>query len=177
MSFSTTYDESKEYELLPEGDYECMIISAGENATPGGYVYFGVRLVIRNDVPQKYQNRNIYHSIWEKKPENQTEDDKKVGGYSFKQLMNLAQNAGLPSGKSYETLNEMGEDLRGKCVIACVEHHEWNGKTSVRVKWFKRSASAVDSRPNSTVDSVQFRAAANGEGEMRTILSDGDLPF
>lgn len=178
MSFSTTYDESKEYELLPEGDYECMIISARENATPGGYVYFGVRLVIRNDVPQNHQNRNIYHSIWEKKPENQTEDDKKVGGYSFKQLMNLAQNAGLPSGKSYETLNEMGEDLRGKCVIACVEHHEWKEKTSVRVKWFNKTKYPECKHTLKTsANSSQTPPAASAEGKMITILSDGDLPF
>lgn len=182
MSFSTTYDESKEYELLPEGDYECMIISAGENATPGGYVYFGVRLVIRNDVPQKHQNRNIYHSIWEKKPENQTEDDKKVGGYSFKQIMNLAQAAGIPNGKAYETLNDLGADLKNRCVVASIGHSEWNGKVSAKVKWFN-STKHPDCKhevKKVTNPTVQTYAAGNDQGTDQgtyVIPNDEDLPF
>lgn len=32
-------------------------------------------------------------------------------------------------------LKQMRDDLRGRCTLVTVEHSEWNGKKSVRVKW------------------------------------------
>ncbi len=136
MAFSTNYEEEN---LLPEGDYECIILAAFVNSTPGGALYFSVRLAVRNDVPQKYRNRNIFHAIWQRRPEKQTEDDKKIDGFSYKQLMNLSQAAGIPKGKSYETLDDLGHDLKGRCVRVTVGHDEWNGQTNVRVKWSNKT--------------------------------------
>ena len=93
--------------LLPEGDYECIIKCAFVTATNGNYPreYFSVRFVIRNDVPQKYQNKIIFHAFWCKNQDKQTEDDRKTGGFSYKQVMNLCKGAGVPKGKSFKDLN------------------------------------------------------------------------
>lgn len=130
MAFSTNYEQNT---LLPEGDYECIIKAAYLTATKGGTEYFSVRFIIRNDVPQKYQNKNIFHAIWKKREP--TADDNKVEGFSYKQLMNLAKSAKLPKGKNYETLNEFGEDLVGKCVKVVIEHNEYNGETQEKVRY------------------------------------------
>lgn len=171
MAFSTNY----EADIIPEGSYECIIKQAGVTATPGGTLYFSVRFVVRNDVPQKYQNRNIYHAIWQKKPEKQTDDDKSVDGFSYKQLMNLCQYAGLPKGKSYETLNELADDLRGKCVQISVKYQEWNGKTNTNI-WCSSTKNPdckhVDQTQNQTYAPV--RPTANTDVD---ISADDDLPF
>ena len=40
MSYSVNYDEATEgSDLIPEGEYECIIKYAGEDATRGGTVY------------------------------------------------------------------------------------------------------------------------------------------
>lgn len=174
--FETDYSTNSSA-LLPAGKYEFIIKSAHISATQGGTLYFSVRLVVRNDVPQKYQNKNIYHAIWQKKPDKQTEDDRKVDGYSFKQIMNLCEMAGLSSGKSYNTINDMGDDLIGKPVQAEIYHDTWNGKTSEKVKWFYktnhpdcRHADAEPARPDQSLGSP-----ADIVGQY--IDDDGDLPF
>lgn len=169
MAFSTNYEADN----IPEGNYECIIKQAGVTATPGGTLYFSVRFVVRNDVQQKYQNRNIFHTIWQKKPEKQTEEDKSVDGFSYKQLMNLCQYAGLPSGKSYDSLNDLGEDLKGKCVLINVKYQEWNGKTNTNI-WCsntkKTDCKHIDKSPNQTP--VNTTATVD-----EPVDSDDDLPF
>ena len=161
------------------GDYECIILHAGLSATQAGSIYFSVRFAVRNDVPQKYQNRNIFHAIWERKPENQTEDDKKVEGFSYKQIMNLCEHCGLPSGKSYEGLNELGEDLRGRCTLVTVEHNEWNGKKSVRVKWCNdtKYPECRHKDPLEHSSKTQTASAADNGSSDYIDTDDGDLPF
>ena len=121
MAFSTAYESR---ELIPEGEYECIILSAFLNATQSGTQYFSVRMVVRNDVPQSYKNKNIYHAIWQRKPDKQTAQDKMVDGFSFRQLMNLCRAAGIAKGRSYETLDELGRDLKGKCIRVTIGHDE-----------------------------------------------------
>lgn len=136
MNFSTNYDDIGN-ELLPEGKYECIVKDAFPSETSHGTPYLDIRLVIRNDVEQKYKNKYIFHSIWKKKEP--SEQDRQVDGYSFKQLMSLASAAGLPSGKNYASVEELCKDFIGKCVNVETEHDEWNGKTNVRVKYCNKT--------------------------------------
>lgn len=177
--FETDYTSTKNGELLPEGRYECVIKQAHINATKGGALYFSVRLVVRNDVPQKYQNKNIYHTIWQKKPDRQTEDDKKVDGYSFKQLMNLCEMAGLPGGKSYETLNDLGTDLLGRPVQAEIIHDTYQDKKSERVKWFSKTAYPDCKHTDKAQTGVSAGSAQPTDSASVDIFvdDDGDLPF
>lgn len=171
MAFSTNYEADN----IPEGNYECIIKQAGVKATSGGTLYFSVRFVVRNDVQQKYQNRSIFHSIWQKKPEKQTEEDKSVDGFSYKQLMNLCQYAGLPSGKSYDSLNDLGEDLKGKCVLINVKYQEWKGKPQINI-WCSETKNPdckhIDKTQNLSYEPVSSTANADVD-----ISADDDLPF
>ncbi len=132
--FTTDYENES---LLPEGDYECIVKGAFVTATNGNYPkeYFSVRLVIRNDVPQKFQNKIIFHAIFWRNEDKQTADDKKIGGYSFKQVMNLCKGVGVPKGKSFKDLNELGEFITGKCCLVHIVHDTWNGNTQAKVAW------------------------------------------
>ena len=136
MNFTTNYDDV-ESGILPEGLYECVIKSASMNVTKKGTEYFDVRLVIRNDVQQKYQNKYIFHSIWKKKEP--SEADMQVDGFSFKQIMSLAKAVKVPAGKNYADLNEMGKDLIGRPVLAEIYHDTSSGQPNVRVKYVNES--------------------------------------
>lgn len=166
--FETNYENTGN--LLPEGDYECIILGAFLNATKGGTEYFSVRLAVRNDVPQRFQNKNIFHSIWRRKPENRTADDNKVDGFSFKQMMNLCQKSGLPSGKSYKDLNELGKDLVGKCVRVTIEHTEYKGNIQESVKWISETRF-----PDCKHQQKKPEPAVTAPGVPAE--DDGDLPF
>lgn len=163
--------------LLPEGDYECIVKGAFLTATNGNMPreYFSVRFVIRNDVSQKYQNKIIFHAIWRRNEDKQTEDDRKIGGFSYKQIMNLCKGAGVPRGKSFEDLNKLGEFITGKCCLVHIVHDTWNGKTSEKVAWVNETK-----YPNCThqipvkndVQQTNSAAVTNIE-----TTDDEDLPF
>lgn len=172
--FETDYsNNSSEFSILPPGKYECMIHKAFTNAK-GRTIYFQVILIVRNDVAQQYQNHRIFHAIWQKKPENQTADDKKVDGFSYKQLMNLCQSAGLPSGKKYADIDALGMDLVGKPVIVDIVNDEWNGKKQEKVKWMYASKF-----PDCQHMMYEVKPAAESGGQLDVVVEDDDedLPF
>lgn len=195
MNFTTNYDDV-ESGILPEGLYECVIKSASMNVTKKGTEYFDVRLVIRNDVSQKFSNRYIFHSLWKKKEP--SEADMQVDGFSFAQIMALAKAAQLPAGKSYAGLNEMGKDLIGQPVRVTIEHstNPNNGQTNERVKYvneskypdcrhvYKEAAPAAGSQTYAQKPQAQFASAAVPTAvtaadlsDFEEVISDSDLPF
>ena len=130
-----------------------------------------MRLVIRNDVPQSYKNKIIFHAIWRKNPDKQTEDDRKVSGYSYKQIMNLCKGVGVPRGKSFKDLNELGEFITGKCCLVHIVHDTWQGKTNERVAWTNETK-----YPNCTHQFSEKNELPPTLSDFET-ESDEDLPF
>jgi len=138
MAYSVNYGEAAEgSDLIPEGEYECIIKYAGEDATKGGTMYMGVTLVVRNDVDQPCKNKYIWHHIWQKKEPSPA--DLACSGYSSKQINAVSKAAKLPNGKSYDTLSDWADELKNKIVRVTVEHEEYQGKTNARVKWINES--------------------------------------
>lgn len=194
MGFSTNYENiGSGNELLPIGNYEVIIKSAALNATKNGAPYLDIRMVIRNDVEQRYQNKYIFHSIWRKK--NPSPQDIQVDGYNFDLLMKLAKAAKLPAGKDYATVEELCRDFINKCVNVEIDHQTDNtGKLRERVKHcnetkypecrhaFKEAAKPVT---NSTYqapkqDAFAQPATASPVGSLddfEEIIGDSDLPF
>lgn len=183
--FSTNYEEiGNGSELLPEGRYEVVIKTAQLNATKNDTPYIDVRMVIRNDVEQKYQNKYIFHSIWKKREP--SPQDLNVDGYSFKQLMSLAKAAKLPSGKNYGSIEELCADFVGKCVIAEIEHKtDKSGKMRERVKFCYESAfpnckhvfkEATPQKSNDVFAQPATAQAAN-LSNFEEVVTDNDVPF
>lgn len=197
MNFTTNYDNvGTGSDLIPEGEYECVVKTAALNRTSQGKPYFDVRLVIRNDVSQKFANRYIFHSIWKKKEP--SDADMQVEGFSFAQIMALAKAAQLPAGKSYAGIDEMGKDLIGKPVRVTIEHSNYNDKTNERVKYvnetkypdckhvFKESAPAANNQTYAQRPQQQFASAVVPTAptaqtadlsDFEEVISDSDLPF
>lgn len=194
MAFATNYSEVNSYDLIPEGNYEAMILTVQERTTKNGSVGLNVRFVIRNDVEQKYKNRSIFHTLWKRK--NPTAADEQVQGYSFNQVMQLAKAANLPSGKNYETLEELCADLIGKAMCITVKHDDYNDREFEIVTFMKESAfpechhtvkTAVSSDTVAQRPQEQFasppKAGTGGAlsigslDDFEEILGDGDVPF
>ena len=120
------------YDIIPEGDYECIITNCRINATRGGTEYIDAQFTVRNDVAQKQQNRVIYHAIWTaKQPE---AADVACDGFRARDINALSRAAALENGKSYAGIDEWCADLVGKAVRATVYHDEYNGNVNARIR-------------------------------------------
>lgn len=195
MGFSTNYENvNDDYEVLPEGDYEVVIRNIEERITKKGATGLNLSLVIRNDVEQNYKNRYIFHTLWKRKEP--TAADKQVQGYSFNQVMRLAKSAGLPSGKTYETLQDMCRDLMHRPLKITLEHREFNGKTQEDVKYvnatafpdckhvFKESKKVgpdtVAQKPQESFSAMPAQPENLSIGDLDSfeeIVIDGEVPF
>ena len=132
MAFSTNYEDLNS-DLIPEGKYEVIITRIEERTTPNGATGLNFTFVIRNDVEQKCRNRCIFYTMWKRKEP--TQADMSVQGYSFKQVMQLAKAVRLPSGKNYETVYKLCDELGGKIMCVTVGHREYNGKKYEEVRF------------------------------------------
>lgn len=189
MGFSTDYTEVSSFDLIPKGEYEVIIKSIEERTTQNGATGLNLTLVIRNDVEQKFQNRFIFHTLWKRKEP--TQADMQVQGYSFKQIMSLAKAADLPSGKSYETVNDLCKDLVSHVIRVTLDHEKYNGEDRERVKFmnqtrFPECKHVYKEKPAVSGDTVaqrpqeQFAAQPAGLGNLddfEEILGDGEVPF
>ena len=184
MGFSTSYEEiNDDYGTLPEGEYEVVIRNIEERTTPNGATGLNLSLVIRNDVEQNYKDRYIFYTLWKRKEP--TAADKQVQGYGFKQVMRLAKSAGLPSGKAYETLEDMCKDLMHRPLKVTLEHREYNGKTQENVKCVNASEHPdckhvfKEATPQKSNDVFAQPATAQAVNlsDFEEVVSDSDVPF
>ncbi|MBQ8921037.1 MAG: DUF669 domain-containing protein [Oscillospiraceae bacterium] len=132
MAFGTNYEGIPQGGgIVPEGPYETIITNAEIKQTQNGKYKVGFMLTIRNDIQQPCANRVLFMDIWRKKAP--TPADDQVDGFNFAQLMAVSRAAQIPSGQSFESLEQFLQALCGRCLIAAVEHSEYNGKVSARV--------------------------------------------
>ena len=188
MNFVVDYDKTKQknYDLIPEGDYEVIIKNAEERTTRDGRNYLNLWLVIRNDVEQKYQNRIISHTLWKRKEP--TSADLQVQGYGFDMIMILAKSAKLPNGKRYETISDLCKDLKNHTLLVSVEHDDYNGQVREKVIYISETMfpvckhvfnkTSVSSDEISGGSSEKFvDSNKNSLEDFEEILSDEDVPF
>lgn len=165
MSF--TINNSRAEAILPEGEYECIIKEAYQTVSRKGTPFIGIPLTIRTDVRENPQRGGeIFHCMWMKKSPNQA--DLACDGYSAKQVQMLSNAAGLPNGKKYADIDEWCEDLEGRPIRATVEHAEYRGSTSARVKWVNETF-----YPNV----LKAKDAHAKPDDFTTVDDDDDLPF
>lgn len=136
MAFTTKEGGSQEFDLIPAGDYECVITNAETRQLSSGKQKVGFSLVIRNDVQQQCQNRYLFIDIWRKAESDMSDDDRAVDGFNFKQLCNVASAASLPTGQSFETLADFLRVLVGRCIRVTVKHSTYNGRTDAKIAPF-----------------------------------------
>lgn len=195
MGFKSNQSEAfSANRLKPEGDYECVIVKIEERTTKSGAKGLNFTLVVRNDISsQGYGNASLFYTIWRKKEPN--ENDMQVEGYNFAQLMAMGKAAKLPDGKEYDSLKAYCNDLLGRCVLATLEHEEWNGKEQERINFvnptkypeckhkFKSSAPKADSFATKQTGfatpktNTQADSAIGSLEDFEDVLTDDGVPF
>lgn len=186
MGFSTNYDDTQDFDLIPVGKYEVIIQKIEEWTTKKGATGLNLTLVIRNDVEQKYKNRRIFHTLWKRKEP--TQADMQVQGYSFDQIMALAKAVGLPSGKNYEDVYKLCDDLKGRIMRVTVAHEEYNGDTREIVEYMNKSKkpecrhvfkkkSVTSDEFSQNSDEKFMNSNQNVLDDFEEILSDDAVPF
>lgn len=132
MAFGTNYEGIPTGGgLVPQGNYEAIITNAEIRQTKNGKYKVGLTLTIRNDIQQDCQNRVLFIDIWRKREP--TAADEQVDGFNFAQLMAVSRAAQIPSGQSFESLEQFLQALCGRCLIAMVKHETYNGETTAKV--------------------------------------------
>jgi len=132
MAFGTNYEGIPTGGgLVPQGNYEAIITNAEIKETKNGKRKVGLMLTIRNDIQQNCQNRVLFIDIWRKREP--TPADEQVDGFNFAQLMAVSRAVQIPTGQTFETLEQFLQALCGRCLIATVKHETYNGNTTARV--------------------------------------------
>lgn len=132
MAFGTNYEGIPTGGgLVPQGNYETVVTNAEIRQTKNGKHKVGLTLTIRNDIQQDCQNRVLFIDIWRKREP--TAADEQVDGFNFAQLMAVSRAAQIPSGQSFESLEQFLQALCGRCLIATVKHETYNGETTAKV--------------------------------------------
>lgn len=132
MAFGTNYEGIPTGGgLVPQGNYETVVTNAEIRQTKNGKHKVGLALTIRNDIQQECQNRVLFIDIWRKREP--TAADEQVDGFNFAQLMAVSRAAQIPSGQSFESLEQFLQALCGRCLIATVKHETYNGETTAKV--------------------------------------------
>ncbi len=176
-------DTSKKQEggtLKPEGNYEVIIDGWKRRTTQKGAMSIGFTYVIRNDVEQGYKNGLIFHDVWKRKEP--TPDDLTAEGYNYRQLMTIADAAGLPANADYESLDEFLNALVGKPVKVYLYHDPYNGKTYEKIdNHFPTDFPEVKHKPKEKPGDSGYAAPAAAQfataASTAPVEGDDDYPF
>lgn len=132
FNFKADYskNETMDFSPLPEGNYECIIESTKEDATPNGKEKFQLKLVVRNDLDNalpetngKYKNRVLFHDMWKRNlPEGYV--------YDMEHFMYILEAVGVPEGTEINGIEQLQSMLRGKPVkvFTKVEYNDYQGE-------------------------------------------------
>ena len=133
--FTTNYNEVQEndYNALPTGEYEVLILSIKERETPNGKIGMNFDLVVRNDLKEvqslketngKFANRRVFTTEWKRN---------KNGSYKYElnNFMHYLAAVKVPEGTEIKDLNHLASLLRNKPVRVYIKEEEntYQGKT------------------------------------------------
>lgn len=130
FNFQVNHDEAVDFGLIEEGEYEVIVAKAFEDAAKSGTMFINLHLVVRNDIDQKYKNKYIFANIWQSKD---------TGQYHPGMLNTVAKALRIENGKTYNSLEELLNDFKGRTARVTVKHEEYNGRTYERVKAWESS--------------------------------------
>lgn len=169
---------------IQDGVYECIINRFGfDNFKDREFIKFD--LIVRNDVPQKYQSKHIFDNFYPKKD---------TGKYAMGYIYMIGVKAAMQDGKEYADTAAMLADFTGHAVKVTVKNEEYNGKTYPHIKKWEPTAfpqiqhrwkDSKDVSSSNSNPSFGTPAQANPTNKADSFansgqpidVSDDDLPF
>lgn len=161
------------FQKIDDGVYEVVIDHASEDATKTGAEFTNFQMTIRNDLDQPFKNQKIWERVFKAKA---------TGTYNMMMFNTIGKAAGLQSGKTYNSFEELLEDFRGKPLQVFVQNEtsEYNGKTyeNLNVKqWNKTKFPQVQHQFKQSNDSSNGNNNAGPFNGNQPNINDSDLPF
>lgn len=145
-----TQSGNGEYELVAEGDYECVIADAEIKESSKGSPMIKATLTIRNDVKQPHRKQKLwdYYVASEK------------AMFKFHQV---AKAVGLPNGKDFATMEDFRNAILYKAVKITVVHEDntYNGETKKQARIKAYSLATVEYANPSSKDPFDTDGGAN----------------
>ena len=168
MAFKTSNSNTADKRaLMEQGEYEVIILDARTNVTPGGTEYFGVHMVVRNDVEQKYQNKHTYDTLWL---------SERAVQYSERKINTINKVLELPEA-TYEGYDEWGQVIQGKAMRVKITHSKaQNGYEAREQVGAYMGTRFPDIKHTFPAGSSDAPAATVSKGGF-TPVDDDDLPF
>lgn len=185
MSLITTNyakNEHQEYSALPTGNYEMIIKSAQEKATPNGAESLQIDLVVRNDldaVPAlaktnaKYHNRHVFMDNWKRKATHQYDLD------SFQYILEAVQ---IPEGTPINNIQDLVNALANKPAKVYVKNTKDNYQGEERevnqvAPWNFNKSDYPQVQHTWKDQSNGENPFANNQATSEPQINDDDLPF
>ncbi|MGN9066647.1 DUF669 domain-containing protein [Ligilactobacillus agilis] len=131
-NYSNVNNNQGNYEPIPDGDYEMLILSASEEVAKTGTQSIVFKMVVRNDLDQalpstngKYHNRIVWARTWKMKD---------TGKYIEDIFQRILWAVGVPEGTKINSLEEFFNIVWNKPikVPVYIEENEYQGKKTKR---------------------------------------------
>ena len=105
-----TYKKESDFELIPNGKYECQIEKAEFKETPTNHrKKIALTIKIRSDVEQNFQGRLIFDDIWTSKDDGITYD-----GHKINRILGTQE---IAEGTVFDTIQDVVNAMVGSYLV------------------------------------------------------------
>lgn len=132
---------SNEFEIIAEGEYECVIAEVELAQSKSGNDMLKLTITVRNDVKQPHRKQKLWDYL--------VATEKAM--FKFQQV---AKAIGLPNGKDFKTIEEFKNAILYKAVRITVKHEDntYNGETKKQARIKTYSLATVEYNAPSAKD-------------------------
>lgn len=132
---SYTYNK-EEYELLKDGEYECVVDNIRIAETTTGKEYINLTFKIRDDIEQEYQGRLIFESIWKEKDSDYF-NRKRLN----KILQTQAEIGYVKEGQEFKDIEDVLDTIAGSFLICVVgkRMNDYVGREENFIRYYKKT--------------------------------------
>ena len=161
----------EEYDLIPDGSYECVIDKAEvKKGKTSGKTYISVELQIRSDIEQQNKGRKIFDVIAHDKENPNDFDHQKVGLLVATQIHEPGYTT------KFSSWDEFVQFINKTRVLVKVGHRDADGEYPAK-NVVARNGYSESKVPLKTIANVGVAKPEKPESLDKVEVADDDLPF
>lgn len=159
------FSNEREYDLIPEGDYEVILENAEITTSKNGAEYISCCYRIREDVEQGCQGRLIFENIYKDKNNPELFDKRK--------LHNILLVQGKEGRYKFDDNDEIVQHINGLLMLIHIENKpadQWHDKPYNQIKYLSYKPTK---NPYKTLGGATAKQPSTNPDDIK----DEDLPF
>lgn len=156
-----TFKKESDFELIPNGKYECIIEKAEFKETPTNHrKKIALTIKIRSDVEQNCQGRLIFDDIWTSKDDGITYDEHKIN--------RILGTQEIAEGTVFDTIQDVVNAMVGSYLVCDIriKHDDYQDKDINFIHHYETS----NAKPQKLGDEPMQNTSA-------IEIDDDDIPF